>query len=111
MIIGGGEKVMAYHKRSKVIYIDDEEYVWCSREKEYIHNTEFEYGRNGVYKLFCEKCGEIVYGERVMNYTQGAQDRNEYVEEQSKIMLENIGYDFNSDLTIHQQFLMKHNLV
>jgi two-component SAPR family response regulator len=102
---------MAYHKREKVIYMDDEEYVWCSREKEYIHNTEFEYGKNGVYKLFCEKCSEIVYDERNINYTKGAVDRNEYVEEQSKKMLENIGYDFNSEYTIHQQFLMKHNLV
>ncbi len=102
---------MPYHKREKVIYMDDEEYVWCSREKEYIHNTEFEYDRKGNYKLFCEKCGEIVYEDRAKNYTSAAQDRNEYVEEQSKKMLENIGYDFNSEYTIHQQFLMKHNLV
>ncbi len=102
---------MSYHKRSKVIYIDDEEYVWCSREKEYIHNTEFEYNKKGVYKLFCEKCSEIMYDERNINYSASAQDRNIFVEEQSKIMLENIGYDFNSEYTIHQQFLMKHNLV
>ena len=102
---------MAYHKRRKVIYIDDEEYVWCSREKEYIHNTEFEYGKHGEYKLFCEKCTKIVYEDRFINYTTGAQDRNEYVEQQSKLMLENIGYDYNSEYTIHQQFLMKHNLI
>jgi len=111
MIKGGGEKLMAYHKRSKVIYIDDEEFVWCSREKEYIHNEEFEYDRKGNYKLFCNKCAEIVYEDRAKNYTTGAQDRNEYVEQQSKLMLERIGYDYNSPYTINEQFLMKHNLV
>jgi hypothetical protein len=102
---------MAYHKRTKVIYIDDEEYVWCSKEQDYVIYTEFDFNKKGEYKLFCEKCAEIVYDERVINYSQGAQDRNDYVEEQSKIMLQNIGYDYNSELSIHQQFLIKHNLI
>ena len=102
---------MKYHKIQKVIYIDDEEYVWCSKEQDYVIYTEFEINKNGDYKLFCEKCGKLVYNERVTNYKQGAQDRKNYVEEQSKLMLENIGYDFNSPFTIHEQFLMKHNLV
>jgi hypothetical protein len=102
---------MAYHKRTKVIYIDDEEYVWCSKEQDYVIHTEFDFNKKGEYKLFCEKCAEIVYDERVINYSQGAQDRNDYVEEQSKIMLQNIGYDYNSELSIHQQFLIKHKLI
>ena len=102
---------MAYHKRSKIIYIDDEEYIWCAREKEYIHNNEFEINKWGDYKMFCEKCAGLIYQERVINYTQGAEDRNDYVEQQSKLMLENIGYDFNSDLTIHEQFLIRHKLI
>jgi hypothetical protein len=61
--------------------------------------------------MFCEKCAGLIYQERVINYSQGAQDRNEYVEEQSKMMLKNMGYDFNSDLSIHQQFLIKHKLI
>ena len=102
---------MAYHKRSKIIYIDDEEYIWCAREKEYIHNNEFEINKWGDYKMFCEKCSGLIYQERVINYTKGSQDRNDYVEQQSKLMLENIGYDFNSDLTIHEQFMIKNNLI
>jgi hypothetical protein len=102
---------MAYHKRTKVIYIDDEEYVWCSKEQDYVIYTEFDFNKKGEYKLFCEKCAEIVYDERVINYSQGAQDRNDYVEEQSKIMLQNIGYDYNSELSIHEQFLIKHKLI
>jgi hypothetical protein len=102
---------MAYHKRTKIIYIDDEEYVWCSKEQDYVIHTEFDFNKKGEYKLFCEKCAEIVYDERVINYSQGAQDRNDYVEEQSKIMLQNIGYDYNSELSIHEQFLIKHKLI
>jgi hypothetical protein len=75
---------MKYHKIQKVIYIDDEEYVWCSKEQDYVIYTEFEINKNGDYKLFCEKCGKLVYNERVTNYKQGAQDRKNYVEEQSK---------------------------
>jgi hypothetical protein len=102
---------MPYHKRRKVIFIDDEEYVWCSKEQEYVIYTEFEINKKGEYKLFCENCKQIVYNERVINYTQGADDRNQYVQEQSKLMLENIGYDYNSQYTIHEQFLMKHKLI
>ena len=102
---------MKYHKKIKVIYIDDEEYVWCSKEQDYVIYTEFDFNKKGEYKLFCEKCAEIVYDERVINYSQGAQDRNDYVEEQSKIMLQNIGYDYNSELSVHEQFLIKHKLI
>jgi hypothetical protein len=102
---------MAYHKRTKIIYIDDEEYVWCSKEQDYVIHTEFDFNKKGEYKLFCEKCAEIVYDERVINYSQGAQDRNDYVEQQSKLMLQNIGYDLNSELSIHEQFLIKHKLI
>ena len=98
-------------KKDRIIYIDDEEYVWCSKEQDYVIYTEFDFNKKGEYKLFCEKCAEIVYDERVINYSQGAQDRNDYVEEQSKIMLQNIGYDYNSELSIHEQFLIKHKLI
>jgi len=102
---------MKHNKIRKVVYIDDEEYVWCSREKEYLHNENFDFNKKGEYKLFCNECSKLLYDERNINYTQGALDRNQYVEEQSKILLKNIGYDFNSELSIHEQFLIKHRLV
>ena len=74
-------------------------------------HTEFELNKYDEYKQFCEKCSKILYDSREINYKKGAQDRNEYIQEKSKMMLENIGYDFNSEFTIHQQFLMKHNLI
>lgn len=102
---------MTKKKIIKVIYIDDEEYVWCSHEKEYFHNENFNINKDGNYYLYCNDCSDMRYDERSINYTQGAIDRNLYVENQSKLMLENIGYDYNSDLTIHQQFMIKNNLI
>jgi len=102
---------MAYHKRIKTVYIDDIEYVWCSHEKEYLPYYEFETTSGGKYKLHCMVCWDRISGLRDMNYDNGAKLRTIYVEEQSKLMLENIGYDFNSDLTIHQQFMIKNNLI
>lgn len=98
-------------KKNKVIYIDDEEYVWCSNEKEYVIYSDFETNEKGNYKPFCIKCSEEIYSERTINYSAGAQERNQYVEQQSKIMLTNLGYDPNSIFTIHEQFLIKHNLI
>ena len=98
-------------KKNKIIYIDDEEYVWCSHEKEYVIYYEFETNDYGEYKQFCMKCSESIYESRNMNYSMGAQERNKYVEEQSKIMLTNLGYDVNSEFTVHEQFLIKHKLI
>lgn len=98
-------------KKHKIIYIDDEEYVWCSHEKEYISCSEFETNENGRYKQFCIKCSELIYEDRNMNYSMGAQERNKYVEEQSKLILRNLGYETNGQYSIHEQFLIKHNLI
>ena len=99
------------NKREKIIYIDDEEYVWCSHEKEYLIHTEFDINKSDEYGLFCKKCRSLLYDKREINYLKGAQERNDYIKEKSKLMLENLGYDFNSEFTVHQQFLIKHKLI
>lgn len=98
-------------KKNKVVYIDDEEYVWCSNEQEYLVYTEFDFNRKGEYKQSCRNCCRIIYKERNMNYSKGAENRNLYVEEQTKIMLSSLGYDPNSTYSIHEQFLIKHKLI
>lgn len=98
-------------KKNKVIYIDDNEYVWCSNEQDYVIYSDFETNDKGNYKPFCIKCTELVYSQREINYTAGAQERNQFVEDQAKIMLSNLGYDPNSSFTIHEQFLIKHKLI
>lgn len=98
-------------KKNKVIYIDDEEHVWCSHEQEYIIYSEFETNEKGNYKPFCIKCSQTIYADRNMNYSMGAKERNEFVEREAKIMLSNLGYDLNSEYTIHEQFLIRHKLI
>lgn len=97
-------------KKNKIIYLDDEEHVWCSHEQEYVIYSEFETNQFGEYRQFCMKCADKIYSQRNMNYTHGAQERAQYIEEQAKIMLTNLGYDVNSEFSIHEQFLIKHNL-
>ena len=79
-----------YSRRPRFNYINDEQYIWCFHEKEYIHHTNFEKNKKGQYKLYCENC------------------TNEYVIEKSKKILETLGYDCSSELTVHQQFLIRH---
>jgi hypothetical protein len=102
---------MAYKKINKVIYLDDEEMVWCSKEKEYIPAVEFELDKNGNFKMWCIKCAVAMSQDQREMYVQSAKTRKDFDLEQSKILLRNIGYDFDSEYTIHEQFLIKHNLV
>ena len=44
-------------------------------------------------------------------YIDSAKTRKDFDAEQSKILLKNIGYDIDGEFTIHEQFLIKHNLV
>ena len=97
-------------KKNKVIYIDDEEFVWCANEKDYILHSEFETNNLGEYKVYCVKCSNLLYSSREINYAKGAKERSEFIEQQSKKMLISLGYDFNSQFSIHEQFLIKHNL-
>lgn len=98
-------------KKNKIVYIDDEEHVWCSHEQEYVIYSEFETNDYGEYKQFCMKCSDEIYEGRNMNYSMGAQERNKYVEDQSKIVLGNLGYRYDSPFSIHEQFLIRHKLI
>ena len=44
-------------------------------------------------------------------YVECAKKRRDYDVEQSRILLQNIGYDYESEYSIHEQFLIKHNLI
>jgi hypothetical protein len=102
---------MGYKKINKVVYLDDEEMVWCSKEKEYIPAVEFELDKNGNFKMWCIKCAQAMSEDQREMYVQCAKNRKDFDSEQSKILLENIGYKYDSEYTIHEQFLIKHNLV
>jgi hypothetical protein len=102
---------MAYKKINKVVYLNDEEMVWCSKEKEYIPAVEFELDKNGQFKMWCIKCSVAMVDEQRQLYIDSAKTRKDFDIKQSKILLRNIGYDLNSEFSVHEQFLIKHNLV
>ena len=99
------------NKRDRIIYIDDEEYVWCSMEQEFIIGTNFHLTKSGNYKMFCIDCANKTYDERHERYSAGHRKRRQMDKDECKMILENLGYKFNTEYTIHQQFLIKHNLI
>lgn len=97
-------------KKNRIIYIDDEEYVWCSLEKDFVINTKFDRNEYGVYKMFCMECSTKTYQDRHKSYVEGSIKRKELDIEESKIILKNLGYNLNSEYTVYEQFLIKHKL-
>jgi hypothetical protein len=102
---------MAYKKINKVVYLDDEEMVWCSKEKDYIPAVEFELDKNGNFKMWCIKCATVMADDQRQLYVDCAKARKDFDTEQSKMLLRSIGYDTDGDFSVHEQFLIKHNLV
>lgn len=95
-----------YIKRQHIIYDDDDnELVWCSEEKQYKPATEFDssiYTEHG-YMSICKDC-------RILNKVKYKNAGQLRIDEEKKIahkMLENIGYDTNSEKSIHEQFVEK----
>jgi hypothetical protein len=98
-------------KRDRIIYVDDDEYVWCSIEKDFVINTRFDINSEGEYKMFCIDCLSKTYEERNRKYIEGSNRRRQLDIEESRLLLRNLGYDTDGQYSIHEQFLMKHNLV
>ena len=97
-----------YRKRQYVIYDDnDNELVWCSMEGEYKLSTEFDVSDNTEhgYMAYCKTC-RIAYKEKHKDAGKIRINDDKVI---SYKILENLGYDFNSELTIHEQFLIKHH--
>jgi hypothetical protein len=93
----------------------------CKIEKPY---TDFNKNKSSADGLMskCRVCGKQYYknlqsGIRMtdddrlnqirLSKKKGMDNERKYTEE----LLKEIGYDLDSELSIHQQFLMKHNLV
>ena len=94
-------------KFERVVYYSCDYNFHINRNREFCARKS----ANSLSKLFCNDCGKLIYEERNINYITGAKERNDYIQKHSRIMLTNIGYDYNSEFSIHQQFLMKHNLI
>jgi hypothetical protein len=89
-------------KNPKVIETDDGTFVWCSHEKDYKPSDMFSTMQNGRYSYFCFDCKEkISSNKKHIGFDP---------QPHSKKVLELLGYDNDSQETVHQQFMKKHNL-
>jgi hypothetical protein len=97
---------MKYNQVPRLIYDENgDELVWCSKELTYRPSDDFNTHKQTSwgYQTWCRECQKLYMGNPT--YT-----RYKYVESETKIMLENLGYSFDSEFSIHEQFLIKHNL-
>jgi hypothetical protein len=98
---------MNYQKRERVIYDDDDnELIWCFTHQEYLINTEFDTSNKNEsgYMMYCKNCRNL-HKEKMSGV--GESRKNTEVES-SNILLKCIGYEPNNELTIYEQFLIKH---
>lgn len=83
------------------------EMCYCSRHNDYSPCTDHTISRKNPhgYDYCCKKC---LYKRRSENkgYYEGTLNEQEEVNR----LLSNLGYDLNSSLSVHDQFLIKHNL-
>jgi hypothetical protein len=99
---------MRYQKRERFIYDDnDNELVWCFRHQDYLMHTEFDLSNDNDsgYMMFCKEC-RLSHKEKMSGV--GVSRKTTEVES-SNILLKCIGYEPNNELTIYEQFLMKHH--
>ena len=98
---------MNYQKRVRVIYDDeDNELVYCFRHGEYLMHTEFDTSNKSEsgYMMYCKECRASHKGKM----SGVGESRKNTEVESSNILLKCIGYEPNNELTIYEQFLIKH---
>jgi hypothetical protein len=92
----------------KLIYIDDQEWVWCKNEQEYKPASEFEFnqGTRHGYHFHCRECWSEIRRNCDTQESRRRNDRNG-----ADRVLTRLGYDIMSDVPVHEQFLSRHGLV
>lgn len=92
-------------KIDRVVFHNGVKMCWCSYEHQYKPCDEFSPRKEQHgYQYYCRTCAaEISKNGLVPNIPI-------YVREGANELLERIGYDLDSNLTIHQQFLQKHKI-
>jgi hypothetical protein len=93
--------------KQKVIETDAGIEVWCARDQMFLPEIEFSTSprvKTGYYWI-CDKCKQEINEFRI-----GKPGTN-FNKVQSRKILENLGYKYDDEFTIHEQFLIRHNLI
>lgn len=83
---------------------DGVDLCWCSRHKEYHPCTEFTQSEKIGYQYNCAEINKSYSRDRYLGI---GNPRDTQITQE---LLSLIGYVTNTELTIHEQFLIKHNL-
>jgi hypothetical protein len=94
-------------KRQFIIFNDnDEELCWCTREQLYKPSSEFDlsYETKHGYMTICNHC-RFLYKDITREIVI---HKKNLERESTDKFLRSIGYEPDNELTIHEQFLIKH---
>jgi hypothetical protein len=93
-------------KIERVIIEDGVQLCYCTLEKIYKPCTEFNTrnSESNGFQYYCKECCKITRGD---DYNPRIRPNESKL---SKLILESIGYNTSSEITIHQQFIKKHSL-
>jgi len=93
-------------KSNKVWIIESDEGTshFCNGHNDYLPIGEFTIDKRNT-SGYSNRCKECIYARR-----RELSDKPIDVTGFTKTILENLGYDTNGSLTVHEQFLLKHGL-
>lgn len=94
-----------FQKIERIIWEDDVQKCYCSKEEIYRPCSEFTVTKdNHGFTYYCRDC---LAKMKLPDYEP---EIPIYVRKGADELLQKIGYEINSDIPVHQQFLIKHQL-
>lgn len=93
-------------KIERIIINNGVQFCYCTLEETYKPCTEFNTrnSESNGFQYYCKECCKLTRSDEYIPRIRP----NEL--KLSKLILESIGYNPNSEITIHQQFIKKHSL-
>lgn len=94
-------------KQPRRINVNGVDMCWCKRHEAYIECSKFYYRyHNNMYEYECKEC----ISERNRLFKLKNKEGKPTEKELKEIFLRACGYDPESKIPIHEQFLIKHDL-
>jgi hypothetical protein len=94
-------------KTERIKTVDGVTYVWCKNHQEYLECSNFYFRKKGIlYDYMCKAC--VLEKNKRQRESKSIPKVAE--KELSNMLLKACGYDPSSTISIHEQFLIKHDL-
>lgn len=102
-------------KLSRRMLLDDGWHLYCIKCGKYLHESKFikDPATSWGYKSSCNKCKNVKSIDLddtvdMKHLKLSPLKERDFIETQ--VFLEAIGYDFHTNMTVHEQFMKKHGL-